>query len=306
MVLIYKFINKALNLFLNILFVMQITLMVLVFLTATYWFMTLINVSFFDFVQPIADVVTNMIHTFYHQQVEIGGVFFDGSLLLFDLIAVAFVYGITKAKIYIYRLKEKIQEAIEECSEHIENKFNKKLQKDLHKNIKQMNDVAILVEFAPKNTLVDAFWGGDSNAGVEEKEQEAFKALYSSIKNMPECKFAKTDNKMLILLNDFDKIDNLLKHIDLSINRVRTGMKSKKWALHSYVAVEVYDASVPFKEVYPVLEKLISLRINNEAICLGNFCMRYDLHNEPQYEPFLKGTYNLGEEGNLWSLVKKN
>ena len=34
--------------------------------------------------------------------------------------------------------------------------------------------------------------------------------------------------------------------------------------------------------------------------------MRYELNNEPMYEPFLKGIYNVGEECEVWSLVKKN
>ena len=65
MLVIYKFLSKILQFILNVLFVIQITLMILVFLTATFWFLNLINVTAFDFVSPIADVISNLIKTFY-------------------------------------------------------------------------------------------------------------------------------------------------------------------------------------------------------------------------------------------------
>lgn len=307
MILIYKLLSKIIKFIINILFVVQITLMILVFLTATYWFLTLINVTAFDFAKPIADVITDMMKLFYHQEVMMGGVYIDGSLLLFDLIAVAIVFAITKSKYYIHKSVDFIELQINKCENHIEEKFNKKLQKEVEKSIKQSNNVAVLVQFCAKNMLVDACWGGDADAGIKEKEDEAFKTFYASIKNIEGCKFAKTGDKMLILLEDFDKVDNLLNYIDLSVNRIRINMKKKKWALYSYIAIDVYDNNTNFKNiVYPTLEKLLALRNHNEATCLGNFCMRYELINEPLYEPFLKGVYNVGGECEVWSLVKKN
>lgn len=306
MLVIYKFLSKILQFILNILFVIQITLMILVFLTAAYWFLNLINVSAFDFVSPIADVISNLIKTFYHQEVEIGGVYIDGSLLLFDLLAVILVFIITKSKFYFHRAMDILNEGIKACESKIEAKFNKSLQKEVENNIKKCNNVAVLVQFSAKNMMVDSCWGGDANEGVKEKEEEAFKTFYASIKNITGCKFAKTDDKMLILLNDFNSVDNLLNFIDLSVNRIRVNMKKKKWLLLSYISVDVFDDKTNFKDdVYPLLEKLLTLKIKNEAVCLGNFCMRYELYPEPMYTPFLRGTYTINEECEVWSLVKK-
>ena len=72
MLIIYKFLSKILQIILNMLFVIQITLIILVFLTATYWFLNLINLSAFDFVKPIADLITDFVKLFYSQEVEIG------------------------------------------------------------------------------------------------------------------------------------------------------------------------------------------------------------------------------------------
>lgn len=307
MIGIYKLLTKILQGIINLLFVLQIALMILVFLTATYWFLSLISVSAFDFAKPIADSVSEFVHLFYKQDVELGGVFIDGSLLLFDLIAIVIVFGIAKSKYYFHRVIGFLDDLINGCKEKKEERFNKSLQKEVEKNIKKCNNVAVLVQLKAKNMMVDSCWGGDADEGVKEKEDEAFKIFYASIKNITGCKFAKTGDKMLILLNDFENVDNLLSFIDLSINRIRLNMKKKKWLLISYISVDVFDDNTNFKtDVYPLLEKLLTLHIQNEAVCLGNFCMRYELYSEPKYTPFLRGAYDINGHCDVWSLVKKN
>ncbi len=307
MISIYKAISKILQFLINVLFVIQISLMILVFLTAAYWFLNLINVNAFDFVKPIADAVSDFVRIFYHNDVEVGGVYVDGSLLLFDLLAVIFVFLLTKSKYYIYRAIDSVKLEIDKCNQHIENKFNKQLQKEAEESIKKCNNVAVLVQFSAKNMMIDSCWGGDAEAGVKEKEDEAFKIFYASIKNITGCKFAKTDDKMLILLYDFNSVDNLLNFIDLSINRIRENMRKKKWLLNAFVAVDVFDNKTNFKQdVYPVLEKLTALKIKNECVCLSNFCMRYELFAEPMFKPFLRGAYSIKGESEVWSLIKKS
>ena len=75
MIGIYKLLTKILQGIINLLFVLQIALMILVFLTATYWFLSLINVSAFDFAKPIADSVSEFVHLFYKQDVELASSF---------------------------------------------------------------------------------------------------------------------------------------------------------------------------------------------------------------------------------------
>ena len=307
MIQIYKFISKLINGLINVLFVIQITLMILVFLTATYWFFNLIDITVFDFVQPIANVVSDFVKIFYNQSVSVGGVYIDGSLLLFDIIAIVIVFVLAKLKYYCHRWIDSLKLLIDGCEEKREEKFNKSLQKEVEANIKKCNNVAVLVQFTAKNMMVDACWGGDAQAGVKEKEEEAFKTFYASIKNLTGCRFAKTGDKMLIMLNSFENVDNLLNFIELSTSRIKLNMRKKKWLLISYIAVDVFDNNTNFKEdVYPVLEKLLTLKIQNEPVCLGNFCMRYELYPEPMFKPFLRGAYNIDGECEVWSLVKKN
>ena len=304
---VYDLMTDILKFFLNVLFVLQIVLMILVFLTATYWFFNLINVSAFDFAAPIALTISDIVKIYYHEEVQIGGLYIDGSLLLFDLIAIVCVYGLTKLKYHVHRAMDSVAIAKRECMDELEVKFNKQLQSEAQAAIMKCNTVAVLVQFTAKNMFVDACWGGNQDEGVKEREEEAFKIFYASIKNITGCKFAKTGDKMLIILNNFDKIDNLLHFIDMSIDRIRTNMRKEHWSLFSFIAVDVYNNKTNFKtEVYPTLERLLALRQKNEAVCLGNFTMRYNLQQEKMYTPFMRGTYNLNGECDVWALVKKD
>ena len=279
---VYDLMTDILKFFLNVLFVLQIVLMILVFLTATYWFFNLINVSAFDFAAPIALTISDIVKIYYHEEVQIGGLYIDGSLLLFDLIAIVCVYGLTKLKYHVHRAMDSVAIAKRECMDELEVKFNKQLQSEAQAAIMKCNT-------------------------VKEREEEAFKIFYASIKNISDCKFAKTGDKMLIILNNFDKIDNLLHFIDMSIDRIRTNMRKEHWSLFSFIAVDVYNNKTNFKtEVYPTLERLLALRQKNEAVCLGNFTMRYNLQKEKMYTPFMRGTYNLNGECDVWALVKKD
>ncbi len=301
MLKVYKGLIKLFEGTLNLMFVLQITLMIVVFLTATYWFLDLINCSAFEFARPLAESISDFVRLFYQEDIEIGGVYIDGSLLLFDILALLTVFFITKSKFYIYRAIEQIEASIKACLREDEKKFNEELQKEAEDRIKQCNNVAILVKFEVKNMYVDYEQGS-----AKDKEDEAFKIFYSAIKSLSGCKFAKTGDKMLILLDGFTRVDNLLNFVDMSINKIRANMKKDKWALFSYVAVDVFSSKSNFKgEVYPVLEKLLTLRHKNEALCLGNFNLRYKLNKEQMYTLFLKGSYNIDGECDVFALVKK-
>lgn len=305
MLKVYKGLIKILDTVLNLMFVLQIAILITVFITASYWFFDLINSSAFEFARPLAESITDFVRLFYHEDIEIGGVYVDGSLLLFDILALITVFLITKSKFYINRAKENLGFAIERTLAQIEKNFNKELKQEIEQKIQKWNNTAILIRFEVKNLYVDSVWGGN-NDGLKEKEDEVFKAFYSALKSLTDCKFAKTDDKMLILLQDFSKIDNLLNFIDLSVKQIRAKLKKEHWALLSYIAIDVYDNKTSFKEtVYPTLEKLLTLKHKNEATALGNFNLRYKLLKNPMYTLFLKGSYSI-VDGDVYALIKKN
>lgn len=308
MLVIYKAVLKVLHFLINLAFVFQIALLILVFLTASYWFLNLVDINIFDFARPIAETISSFVKIYYTRDIEVGGIYIDGSLLLFDIISLIVVFVLTKLKYYLYRTIEYVNMMIDKCLKKIENDFNAKLQKEVENEVKKCNDTAFLIEFEAKNMFSDSCWG-DKNDGAKEKEQEAFKILYSALKNISSCQFAKSGDKMVILLNDFEKIDNLLIFLYAAIDRLRKNMHKKHWNIFAYVAIDIYDKNTNnFKEdVLPVLDALAGLKQKNEAVCLGNFCMRYNIKKDANFSLFKKGVYKIiGCENEVWSLVKKS
>ena len=292
---------------LNILFVIQIILVILIFLTAAYWFFDLIESTLFVFAEPIATAVTNFVKFFYDKDVMVGGTYIDSSLLLFDIFAGIAVFLLTKLKYYINIVIERINFGIENCKKKIESEFNSELRSNAEDHIKSFNKIALLIEFDARSMDVDSIWGGDAEAGVKEKIEEAQKILYASLKHITYCKFAKTGDKLAVLLDDFTKIDNVLIFIDQSINRLKGNFKAKKWLLSSYIAIDCYNNKSDFqKDILPVLEMLIGLRHKGDVVCLGNFNLRYNLLSNPAYEVHVKGSYEIRGRSEVYYLVKKN
>ena len=60
----YKFLSNILKFALNIIFLTQILLMVLVFFTASYWFFSLAGSKLFGFVEPMAESISEFIKLF--------------------------------------------------------------------------------------------------------------------------------------------------------------------------------------------------------------------------------------------------
>lgn len=300
----YEFTEKIAQFLVNIMFVIQIILLILVFLTSCSWICSLLNINIFDFASPIADTISEFISSFINTNAHINGTYIDISLLIFDTIAVIAILVCTKIKAFLYKVISIIKISKEFCRKAFESSFNKDLQHNVEKFIKINNKTAILVQFKLKNMYIDSL---DSEEQTRKKEQEIFTEFHRTIKALDTCEFAKSDDKMLILIKNFEHTDSTLATIDTTIRTLRKNLKKEHWLLTSYIGVEAFSENSEIKnKVYPTLEKLLSLKHKNEAICFSNFQTRYDLLVEKQYAPIRKGKYNLGEEIELWTLVKKN
>lgn len=307
MIQVYKGLDKALKLFGHIIMGVQLILFLTVLITAAYWLFDLIGLKLLVIVEPFASFITKFIHSFYHQQIEIGGQFFDGSLLLYDLIALAVIFALSRLREQLGLLNSSVEKSIYTYKNKKEIEFNKQLQKEVEKKILKLKNIALMIEFEMKNATVSDFWGGDKDAGVKEKIEEAFKDFHSSLKAFPNIKMAKTDNKMLILTQDFEKFEQLLDIVNNSISELKTKYKRKRWILNFYAAVDIYGDKTPVKEVYPTLQNLLNLRVASEILSMGNIEIRHNMLKTKTYEINKKGVYDLGEEKNvsIMTIIKK-
>ena len=151
MIFIYRCFIKLLDLFINIIFVVQIVLMVTIFLTASYWFFHLINVNLFDFAEPLAGWISEFVKSIYKKEVVLSETGLDGTLLFFDVIGLIFTFLITVVKGYTYKLVEKIELAIVIKRKKYEQKMNEKLEAEAIEFIKNYKKSAIVVEFETKD-----------------------------------------------------------------------------------------------------------------------------------------------------------
>ena len=290
----------------NVITFIRVVLLVVIFLTATYWFFDLINSNLFNFAAPLAKFITGCMHHIYNQDIEIGGVSFDGTLLLFDIFALIVIFVLVKLKPYIQIVDDKIDDIIGILKKNDEKRFNNVLKNNVEKDIAKNNNVAILIELQVKNMLVDSFWGGNPDEGMKENLEEAVTQLYTAIKLKNYCDITKSDGKLLVLFSDFNKIDDVLSCINSAKDKTDSQLKKKKWKLITYIAMGVYSNNKELGKVYNITEKLIRLKIPDEMLCLGDFNIRYGLLAQKEYQPVLKGVYTFAERCEVWSLVKKN
>jgi len=281
--------------------------MVLVFFTASYWFFSLAGSKLFGFVEPLAESISEFIKLFYQRDTEINGMQIDVSLLLFDLIAIGFVLLISKCKFYIYRGIENLDFMTLVYKRRLEKLMNEELHRETEEMVKQYNNAAIIIEFDAKDMHADSIWGSDSSKTPKDRINESMQQFYLSAKTMKGCTFAKTENKFIIITN-FDRADNLLFSIEQILNEIKKDLMKKHWSLITYLAVDTYYSNKDLKkDVYPILESLLSLKFKNEIVCYGNFNLRYNMSDgEKHYEIVKKGDYDINGISRLYSLVKKS
>ena len=308
MINIYKILLNLMKLLVNLLFIVQIALIILIFLTATYWFCNLIGSQMFSFAEPIANVVSDFVKIFYDRDIVVTGIYVDGSLLLFDMIALIAIFAIAKLKYYLYISQDFFIKSIYKCKKDIEANFNSKLKKDAEEMIKKYTHAALLITFEAKDMKVDRFWGGDPEAGVKETENYLIQSFCEHLEKMKEFTFKKGGGKVIIYIKEFDNIDKALNFVNRFVALNRNEMRANRWTLDYYCAVEVYGGKSSIDlEILPRLEAMLNMKQKNEILCLGNFNLRYSLKPRPlYYGASLKGSYALEGGSDVYYLVKNS
>jgi len=284
--------------------------MLLVFFTAAYWFFSLANIKIFSFAEPLANNVINFIHLFYTPKVVLDNDNIDASLLLFDILALGLASLIGFSKHYIYRIIAEIDVLISKLKQFDEDRFNAKLRKEAEAKILKSNNVVFLLEIELEDLTTKKI---RNNSDIDErnltnKEKEAFKSLVTLLKKSNDIKLEIKEKRILMVLKDFSKVDNVVFFTEQSVKKIRDILKQDGWNINYYVCAEVYDNDADFKtSVYPTLEKLMKLKLKNKVTCFGNFNLRYKLKLDPlYYVVLLTGTYTIDGGTDVYILVKKD
>ena len=171
----------------------------------------------------------------------------------------------------------------------------------------QYKNIVVLVNISLKSLLKDMYQTENDSKRIDKRQEAAaIVSFYNTMKVLPGCGFSKDGNTLIITAKKFEMIDAILKKINETLDNLRNEYKMKKIALNANMAVDVYTDKVLLKDVYTDLKTLLKLNMPNEILCYGNFCNRYELMKNPQFEAYLKGTYDITDDENIWAIIKKN
>lgn len=309
MVFLCKLLKSILKFFTNLTVIAQIIFLISIFLLASYTLFSLVGSHLFDFAAPLSDGVHLLVSTYSGKPVEMNGQS-DGTVFFACIVMGFLVYFLSKFKKFLDRCFIELKDFQYKCEIKIEDKANEIMQYETNKQIMEYNSAGILIKLSAKDMSIDSFYlNKNSFSDFEEtkktKEHELFKELHKQLSYIKECTFSKAGNNLLINLQDLNKIDKLLNYLDVTLQKISKDLKKERWELTSYIAIEAYNNKYPLKSCYPALQGLVNLRIPNSIVCFENFCSRYYMVENNLYEAYLKGTYMLPVEKNVWALVKK-
>ncbi|MCI1274337.1 MAG: hypothetical protein LKG27_07905 [Clostridiaceae bacterium] len=308
MLLVYNILKKSSKLLINLILIVQIILLILIFLTAGYWFCNAAGINFLAFVQPLAAHITSFVHSFYHQQAQVGEQSFDGSILLFDILAFIVIIFLSKLKIEINKYQDDIDVKIRNTQLKLEQDFNKQLERETKSKLNKFNNYAILIKIELKNCKVNNAWGEVQNIDEAGRENQIFRSLNTCLNTFNNIKTAKTGNKYLILADKFNTFDKIMTIVVNELATLKLAQRKERWIMDATTAVATYrnSGNNEVKNVYNDLQTLIDLDLKGEAICLGNFSMRYEMSDNSEFIIEKKGHYDINDNDiSVWKLIKK-
>lgn len=291
----------------HLMVIIQIAAILLIFVVSLYWFLDLIDNHAMSFMDPFIKSIQKMMEVQFSEELKKGKEGLDGSLFVFIMLILTGLYILSQVKIFLNYSMEALDRKIKIAKEEEEKRFNLQLKAEAHRAILEYKNIVLLVRISLKSILKDAYLAHNDMQTVSKKQEDAALVMfYNLMKAVEGCNFSKDNNTLIITAKKFESVDEILDALTNAIDKLKFDLKMKKLALKANIAIDVYTDKVLLKDVYADLKTLLKLNIPNEILCYGNFCNRYELIKKPHFEAFLKGTYDITEDENVWALVKKN
>ncbi|MBO8430062.1 hypothetical protein IAC76_01610 [Spirochaetes bacterium] len=291
----------------QLLVVIQIVAIFIIFIVSLYWFLELIGNEFLSFMDPVIKVIKDAMIAHFEEELAKGQSGLDGSLFIFIAILGILLYVVSQIKTFTKYQIRTLDKKIIEKREEEQARFNKELQADAKKQIMDYNNIVVLVHVTLKTLLRDVYQTHNDVKHIDKKQEEiVIVALFNLLKNIPGCQFSKDGRTLIITSKNFDNVDTLLSTLNDSINRLKAQLKPRKLSISTNIAIDVYPDRVKVKDIYEDVKTLLQLNMPDEILCYGNFCNRYQYVKTPKFVAYLKGTYDMTEDENVWSLVKKD
>ncbi len=291
----------------HILTLVQIIAIILILLVSLYWFFELTEIHMLDFMTPFIESIKSLMQANFGEQLKKGQAGLDGSLFIFIALTGLLIYTVAQLKIFITYTEKTLTKSIIKTKQKEEEEFNIQLNIEKQRTLMQYKNIVILVNITLKSLLKDMYQTQNDSKHIDKRQEAAaLVSFYNMMKTLPGCGFSKDGNILIITAKKFELVDSILLKINETLQTLRREYKMKKIDMNTNMAIDVYTDKVLLKDVYTDLKTLLKLNMPNEILCYGNFCNRYELMKKPQFEAYLKGTYDITDDENIWALVKKN
>lgn len=303
----YEKLKKLCGLMGHILTFAQIISIILILLVSLYWFFELTEIHALDFMLPFINWIKAAMQANFGEQLKKGQAGLDGSLFIFIALTGLAIYTIAQLKIFTKHSEKSLTKKIVISKQKEEEKFNAQLIIEKQRTLMAYKNIVILVNITLKSLLRDMYQTENDTKKIDKKlEDAALVSFYNMMKAVPGCGFSKDGNTLIITAKRFEAVDIILLKMNEALDTLKKEYKLKKIALNTNMAIDVFTDKVLLKDVYADLKTLLTLNMPNELLCYGNFCNRYELVKKPLFEAYLKGTYDITDDENIWAIVKKN
>ena len=186
MLQLFNLMKKLLKMFLDLAFMSQIILMVIIFAFVMYWFFDVINCQYLAFLTPVADNISEFMHEYFADSLSKGATKTDGSLFIFIMILLVTIGALTQVKSFAIAVSKKVSRIIDKIKIKNEDEFNAQLRAEADQAILAYRNVILITKLAVKKRVVD------DTRTEEEKTKENEEMLdklvcefYNRIKSAP-------------------------------------------------------------------------------------------------------------------------
>ena len=201
----HKFIEWIFASFLNIEKFLRVLCVFFIMLMSLYWIQNLIGASWWwmGFIAPFLDYILDLVNGIYSFSFDFSGKTIEIKYFNAVVLMVIFIFGLKGISICIEKLHEMYENAHFLYKKTNENVFNAKLHNDVKNEEKQTNNYQLYF-----NTRIPKRY---SNRIVDINLTEENKKIQDILNKITKTFPVKKQNGFLYNLNDFEKIDTVLK-----------------------------------------------------------------------------------------------
>lgn len=291
----YKLGKKIFYILIQLLKSIQISLVILSFLTVLYWILDVAQVKFAESIVQFFNFIKDFVHIFYNRTVKIDQISVDFSFLIavFIFIAIAWLMNyLAEGLEFIEKKYDKIHFFLKNKNEEA---FNIKLDRNHQAMEKKLDKFLLMINFSVKDLSQESFYTREVKMNDSEREKEVVISLWEVISEKIKIKETFFGANLMLQFDNFKQIDETLQLIENSIKEVKTEYKERKWRLSHFIALDVYSKEEEVIIKARKLKTLLNLNFENSVVCFATFKEKYALTNKPIYSVNTEGVYKIGE-----------